>query len=166
MRPKGNASLIADRRKRSLQLLDKGLSLNAVARQIGCNASSVMRWRDQRKREGDGVYAVRTSPGRPRRLSAAHKRKLTKLLLKGAGTQGYGTDLWTTARIAEAIEKHFGVRYHRDHIGRVMADMGWSCQKPTRRALERDEAAITRWKRKEWPRVKKTPHGWAPTLSS
>jgi transposase len=87
-------------------------------------------------------------------------------LLKGAITYAYSTDLWTTARIAEVIEDQFAVRYHRDHVGRLMRALGWSHQKPQRRAVERDERAIARWKRKDWPSVKKTPRGWAPTSSS
>ena len=86
-----------------------------------------------------------------------------RLLVKGPLAQGYRTNLWTTARIAELVEREFGVRYHRDHIGRLMHGLGWSPQKPERRALERDEEEIARWKREEWPRIKKTPRGWAPT---
>ncbi len=79
---------------------------------------------------------------------------------------GYATQLWTTARIAEVIWKKFRVRYHRDHIGRLMHGLGWSHQKPQKRALERDEQQIRRFLRKDWPRVKKTPRGWVPTSFS
>jgi transposase len=85
------------------------------------------------------------------------------VLLKGAVARGYRTELWTTARIAEVIRKDFKIAYHRDHVGRLMHSMGWSHQKPERRARERDEVAIERWRKREWPRVKKTPRGWAPT---
>lgn len=88
-----------------------------------------------------------------------------KLLLQGPIAHGYRTNLWTTARIAVLIKREFGVDYHRDHIGRLMHSLNWSHQKPERRALERDEQAIARWKQKDWPRVKKTPRGWAPTSS-
>jgi transposase len=88
------------------------------------------------------------------------------MLLKGAMAHGYQTELWTTSRIAEVIERTFGVRYDRDHVGRILRGMGFSCQKPDRRALERDEERIARWKSEEWPRIKKTPRTWAPTLSS
>jgi len=166
MRPKGSAKVLADRRRRALKLLDKGLSLNAVARRLGCEASSVMRWRDQREREGDGVYEVRTSPGRPPRLTARQKEKLARLLLKGAMAQGYRTELWTTARVAEVIARQFGVGYHRDHVGRLLHGLEFSCQKPDRRALERDDEEIERWKREEWPRIKKGPRTWAPISPS
>ena len=81
--------------------------------------------------------------------------RLVRLLLKGPMAQGYRTNLWTTPRIAEMVEREFGVRYHPDHIGRLMHSQGWTPQKPERRALERNEEEIERWKQEEWPRIKK-----------
>ncbi len=78
-------------------------------------------------------------------------------MIQGAQAAGYPTDLWTCPRVAEQIERRFGVRYHVDHVGRLLHELGWSPQKPARRALERDEDAIRRWVRHEWPRVKKKP---------
>ncbi|HEU4367522.1 MAG TPA: winged helix-turn-helix domain-containing protein [Methylomirabilota bacterium] len=69
----------------------------------------------------------------------------------------FKTELWTTRRIATVIQRAFGVRLHRAHVGRVLSALDWSCQKPERRALERDEAAIERWKRYRWITIKKTP---------
>jgi transposase len=161
-RPKGSADLLKDRRKRALALLDEGHTLNEVARQIGCNASSVMRWRNAWRRGGEKGLEVRFSPGRPPRLDAKQQKRLIRILLKGAVARGYRTELWTTARIAEVIRQEFDVEYHRDHVGRLMHQLGWSAQKPERRAVERDEDAIRRWKQKDWPRVKKTLRGWAP----
>lgn len=166
MRPKGSADLIADRRRRALRLLDQGLSLGEVARRVDCAPSSVMRWRDARRKRGEGAYEVRFSPGRPRKLSKARLRKLERLLLKGATARGWNTELWTAARIAALIEREFGVSYHRDHVGRLLAGLGWSHQKPERRALERDEERIERWKRVDWPRIKKTPRASGRTSSS
>lgn len=165
-RPKGSAELVEQRRRRALALLDHGRSLHEVSRLIGCAPSSVMRWRDARRRGGQRALRVRTSPGRPPKLVTGQRQYLVKLLLKGAMAMGYATDLWTTARIAEVIEARFAVRYHRDHVGRLMRDLGWSHQKPERRAAERDERAIRRWKKEQWPKVKKRPRGWAPISSS
>lgn len=162
-RPLGSARVLERRRRDALTLLDKGHSINEVGRMIGCAPSSVMRWRNVRRRRGEQGLKVRFSPGRPPKLQASERRRLVKLLLKGAIAQGYSTELWTTARIAEVIEQEFGVTYHRDHVGRLLHSLGWSHQKPERRALERNEGAIEHWKRKGWPRVKKTLHGWAPT---
>jgi len=162
-RPQGGAELLEDRRRRALALLDSGYSLNEVGRRIGCGASSVMRWRDARRLGGDSALRVRYSPGRPLKLSQARRKGLVNLLLQGPMAHGYRTNLWTTARIAEVIQRKFGVQYHRDHVGRLMHSLKWSPQKPERRALERDEKAIARWKQKDWPRIKKTLRGWAPT---
>lgn len=166
MRLPGSADLLEDRRRRALALLDEGLSLNEVARRIGCSASSVQRWRDARRRGGRRALKVRFSPGRPPKLSRDQGRELVTVLLEGAMASGYATQLWTTARVAEVIWKMFRVRYHRDHVGRLLHSLGWSHQKPQKMALERNEAAIRRFRRREWPAVKKTPLGWAPTSSS
>jgi transposase len=162
-RLKGSADLLEDRRRRALALWDTGLSLNEVGHRIGCAPSSVMRWLRARRRGGPHPLRVRRSPGRPLKLGRSERRRLLTLLLQGAPAHGYRTQLWTTARIAEVIWREFGVRYHRDHIGRLMHRLKWSAQKPETRAVERDEAAVERWKRQDWPRVKKTPRGWAPT---
>ena len=159
MRLPGSAKVLEARRRRAMALLDQGLSLQAVARRIGCEASSVMRWRDARARHGEAGLAVRKASGRPPRLKASQKERVIQLLLKGAPAQGHRTDVWTTPRIAELIATRFGVRYHPDHVGRLLHQLGWSHQKPERRALERDEGAIERWKRTAWPRVKKTSRG-------
>ena len=162
-RPKGSADLLEDRRKRALALLDSGYSLNEVGRRIRCNASSVMRWRDARRRGGDNALRVRFSHGRPWKLNATQRKQLVRLLLKGPIAHGYRTNLWTTTRIAEVVQREFRVRYHRAHVGRLMHSLKWTPQKPERRALERDEEKIKRWKQKNWPRVKKTLSGWVPT---
>lgn len=166
MRPKGSADLLEHRRHRALALLDEGRSLHEVAHLIDCAPSSVMRWRDARRRGGAKALKVGRSSGRPTKLTEAQRRRLVRLLLKGPGSLGYETELWTTARIAEVIKRTFRVRYHRDHIGRLMSRLGWTHQKPERRAVERDEEAIRRWKRKRFPQVKKTQRGWGPISSS
>jgi transposase len=166
MRPLGSAKVLEARRRRALSLVARGLSLNEAARKLGCAPSSVMRWRDAVERHGAAGLAVRASPGRPAKLRAGERRRLVKILLKGALAQGYTTDLWTTSRIATVIRKTFRVTYHPDHVGRLLHQLQWTHQKPETRALERDQAAIERWTRVEWPRVKKTPGGWAPISSS
>lgn len=107
MRHKGSAEVLADRRRRVLALLDEGHSLNKVARRIGCQASSVMRWRDKREAEGAAVFEVGASPGRPPKLSGRQLEQLIELLQHGAMEQGYSTDLWTCKRITKLIRKQF-----------------------------------------------------------
>lgn len=166
MRPRGGAAVLEARRYRALKLLDEGRSLHEVGRLVGCAPVSVMRWRDARDEGGNAALRVRFSPGRPPKLDMRQRRRLVTLLLKGAMAHGYRTEIWTTARVAALIRKTFGVRYHRDHVGRLLHALGFSHQKPERRAVERNEEAIERWKREAWPRIKKKPRGWVLTLSS
>ena len=162
MRLRGSAKSLEDRRRKAVQLLGEDLTLREVARQIGCHASSVMRWRDRLEQFGEQGLKVGSSPGRPARLSRKQKDQLVGLLLRGPGAFGWRTEVWTTLRITALIKKTFGVRYHPDHVGRVLHQLGWSHQKPERRARERDEQAIEAWK-KAWEEEKKTSRGWAPT---
>ena len=159
MRPKGSAAVLEARRRRALRLLDQGRSLNEVGRLLDCAPSSVMRWRDARDAGGEEALRVRFSPGRPPKLSTRDQQRLVRLLERGARAHGYATDLWTTERVARLIFREFRVRYHRAHVGRVLHSLGWSVQKPERRALERDEERIARWKYETWPRIKKKPRG-------
>jgi len=125
-----------------------------------------MRWRNALQSGGQKALKAKPAPGRPPRLTLKQKKQLVRLLTQGAMAHGYRTELWTTQRIAVLIERQFGVKYHRNHIGKLLHQLGWSHQKPERRAIERNEAAIAQWKRTVWPAVKKTPRGWQPTSSS
>lgn len=164
-RPKGSAELIEARRRQALRLLDDGFSLNEVGRMLGAAPSSVMRWRDAAQSGGDEALQVRFSPGRPPTLTSRQRKKIVKLLLKGAMANGFSTELWTTRRVGSLIEQHCRIQFHRSHIARLLHELGFSCQKPERRALERDERKIEEWKRKRWPQVKKTLRGWVPIPS-
>jgi transposase len=84
-------------------------------------------------------------------------RRLERELLHGAQAAGFATDLWTCPRVARLIEQRFRVHYHVDHVGRLLHALGWSPQKPTRRAIERDEEGIRRWIKQTWPALKKKP---------
>jgi hypothetical protein len=80
-------------------------------------------------------------------------------LAKGAEAYGFGGDVWTARRVAEVIHRTFGVRYHRDHVGRLLREAGWSRQQPIERATQRDEAAIKDWYEQRWPALKKSRGG-------
>lgn len=162
MRPYGNQKQLEKRRRQAVVLLKKGWKLSAVAKKIGCSVSSVFLWRQAFEKKGDPGLLSKPVPGRPPKLSARQKRALTRILLKGALSYGHTTDLWTQKRVAEVIEQKFGVRYHPRHMWRVLIGLGWSCQKPEKRALERDEEAIAHWKRYRWPHIKKRRKAWGP----
>ena len=164
MRPEGSPAELERRRLRAVDWIEAGCSLNEVARRMGCNASSVMRWRDAFRRGGRQALRPKPTPGRPPRLTRRQKLRLIRYLLKGSLTYGYRTDMWTTLRVAELIRNKFGIHYHRDHVGKLLHSLDWTCQKPEKRATQRDEAAIDAWKQQDWPRIKKTQRGWVPIL--
>jgi transposase len=157
MRPLGSPEELERRRLRALRLLEEGLLPSEVARRVGVDRRSVRRWKAAARKHGEAGVRARAAPGRPSKLTPRHKRRLEDFLLKGALATGFDTDLWTCPRVAELIKQRFGIDYHVDHVGRLLHELGWSPQKPARRALERDEKEIRRWVREDWPRVKKTP---------
>jgi len=157
MRPVGTAAELERRRRRAIGLLDEGHSLTTVAQRVGAAISAVWRWRETVRRDGPGGLAAKPVPGRPPKLTARQRQRLPRVLARGARAHGYPNDLWTTKRVAAVITREFHVAYHPAHVSRLLATCGWSCQKPERRAIERDEAAITQWKRYRWTAIKKKP---------
>src|SRR5712691_3386620 len=155
MRPKGTAAELEWRRRRAMRLLEGGHSLATAARMVGAAFSAVWRWRETVRRHGPAGLAPKPVPGRPPKLTARQRQRLPRLLAHGARAHGYPTDLWTTKRVAAVIARDFGVQYHPAHVSRLLAACGWSCQKPERRAIERNEAAIAHWKRYRWSAIKK-----------
>jgi transposase len=163
MRPPGTAQQLERRRRQVIRLLKAGKNLSAVARAVSASVSSVFRWYQTYRRKGlQGLHA-RPTPGRPPKLSVSQKQRLARLLRKGPLAAGYRTDLWTLQRIAQLIRRQWGVAYHPCHVWKLLTSLGWSCQKPERRALQRDEAAIAHWKQSRWPHIKKRSTTWGPS---
>jgi transposase len=117
--------------------------------------SSVKRWNDALEQGGQAALKAKPHPGREPRLSLRQKERLLKTLARGARKAGFSTELWTCPRVAEVIQRLFGVRYHVDYVGTLLHKLGWSPQKPEQRARERDEEAVARWRRENLPRLKK-----------
>jgi transposase len=153
------------RRRRGMRMLKRGIAQAEVARKLGVSRQTASVWA---RRLADDPQAWRRRPlGKPGGLTAADKRKLAKLLLKGAVANGFPTELWTLARVGKLIAREFGPSYSNVHVMRLLRDLGFSCQKPEKRALQRDEAAIAEWKAKRWPLLKKKPGArGAPSSSS
>lgn len=159
MRPFGSPEQLQQRRERAIRLLGKGMAPVEVARQVGVDRRSVRRWKAAYRREGAHGIHARPASGRPSRLSGARKRRLTQWLARGAQSAGFSTDLWTCPRVAALIQDRWGIPYHVDHICRLLRTLGWSPQRPTRVAIERDDERIRTWVRVDWPRIKKKPAG-------
>jgi transposase len=98
---------------------------------------------------------ARPHPGPPAKLSAAQQRLIPELLWHGAEAYGFRGEVWTCARVARVIEEEFGVRYHKDHVSRLLRELHWTPQLPIRRAIQRDEQAIRCWRDEVWPELQR-----------
>lgn len=155
------------RRFRALTLLEKGLSQAEVARRTKVSRQSVLRWNQQRLEGGKDALRAAGRAGRKPRLAHEQEQSLVKILVAGPEAAGFATPLWTLERVSKVIRREFGFACHPTTALRVLRDrLGWSCQKPVGRALERDEKAIATWKRKTWPALKKRPAPKAARSSS
>ena len=154
------------RRKRAGQLFRQGKTQAEVVRELGVSRQSVSRWYADWK--SGGVQALRGArrAGRLPLLDEADLKRVARQLKKGPLANGYATDMWTLARVGEVIEAETGVVYHQSHVWRILRQMGWSRQRPARRAVEPDDDAIARWVKEDWPRVKKTPDAEGPGSAS
>jgi transposase len=150
-------SELESRRMRAAQLLRQGVPQAEVARQVGVHRQSVSRWAQQLEEKGLRGLKQAGRAGRKPELNGEELLRIERQLKRGPKALGYATELWTAARVARLIEEECGVRYHPGHVWRLLRQMGWSCQRPSGRAKERDEKAIALWKQKRWPEIKKSP---------
>ena len=154
---KRNFEALEKRRLKAFQLLDAGLPQAEVARRVGVHRQSVSRWAEAAKSKGKAGLLKAGRAGRLPRLSSAQQEQIKRALLQGPEAHGYTTTLWTLGRVGALIEQQTGCQFHPGHVWRLLKSSGWSSQRPTGRAVERDEKAIANWKRKNWPRIKKKP---------
>jgi len=144
------------RRKRGVRLLAEGLWPAEVARRVGVTRQSVLRWTKLEKTGGAAALKRPARFGRPPKLDDAQRAELIKALKGGAMAAGFPSELWTLPRIASLIQERFTVELSEPSVWRMLQQLGWSVQRPTGQARQRDEAAIRTWKEKRWPAVKKS----------
>jgi transposase len=142
------------RRLRALHLKQPGWYQRDIAEALGVSEEAVSRWLARARAGGPQALRSRTAPGRPPKLSPAQRRLIPEFLWHGAEAYGFRGEVWTCARVARVIEAEFGVRYHKDHVGRLLKELRWTPQVPIRRALQRDEEAIERWRDEVWPELR------------
>ncbi|HEY1789032.1 MAG TPA: winged helix-turn-helix domain-containing protein [Verrucomicrobiae bacterium] len=154
---KRNFEALEKRRLKAFKLLDAGVPQAEVARRVGVHRQSVSRWAQAAKTKGKSALLKAGRAGRLPRLSTIQRERIKSALLQGPEAHGYATALWTIGRVGALIQQQTGCQYHPGHVWRLLRSFGWSSQRPTGRAVERDEKAIAHWKQQEWPRIKKKP---------
>jgi len=157
MRPLGSGKQLAERRIKAVQMIERGgWTVPEAAHRMKVTTRAVYGWLQRYNVLGEASLEEKKQLGPKPALSDRQLQKLQKILLKGAIKYGFDSELWTCPRVATVIEETFGVSHHPDHVWKILSHrLGWSPQKPTRRAIERDESAIDHWKRYKWREIKK-----------
>jgi transposase len=143
------------RRLQAWTLSHQGWSQRQIAEALGVSEGAVSQWLKRAREGGPETLYHRAPPGAVCRLSADQLARLPELLNRGAESYGFRGQVWTRGRIAAVISLEFGISYHAIHVGRLCKAMPWSLQKPARRARQRNEATITRWREETWPAIQR-----------
>jgi transposase len=155
MRKKGSAEELERTRMIAANLFDQKLKPSQIAAALGVAVQTVRHWRRVYLKGGREALRLHRHPGRPALLSETDRQKLAGLVVRTPAECGFDKYLWTTQLIAELIAREFGITYHNDHVGVILGAMGFTHQKPARRARERDEAKIEGWRQDIWPALLK-----------
>src|SRR3974377_133469 len=143
------------RRLRAWELKRLGWAQHDIAEAFGVSKGAVSHW--MRSARTGGAEALRSGvvSGRPPRLTLQQKQRIPEFLWHGAEAYGFRGDVWTCARIAKVIQRELGVAYHKDHVSRLLKELGWTPQVPITRAIQRDEVAIAHWRVAVWPELRR-----------
>jgi transposase len=152
------------RRLRAWDLAQRGWGVRTIAVALDASPAAVSRWLATARRDGPEALRNRPHPGAPPRLSAEQKSLIADFLWHGAEAYGFRGEVWTCGRVARVLGEEFGVTYHPGHVSRILKDLGWTPQVPIARAIQRDEEAIERWAREDWPALKQRAHSEGRTL--
>ena len=147
------------RRLRAWELVQQGWKQKDVAEALGVTKGAVSQWVSKARQGGPQALRHRKPPGGPSKLSDRQRGQLPELLSRGPAAFGFSGEVWTRRRIAQVIEREFGVSYDPSQVGRILKGCGFSVQKPALRAAQRDEEAICDWRDRRFPELKKSPGG-------
>ena len=137
------------------ELFAQGVIPAEAARRVGVGHQTASQWRIVWRQGGREALRAAGRAGRLPKLSRDHLGRIEAALAKGPEANNYATELWTLARVAEVIDRVSGVSYHPHHVWRILREqLGWTWQRPARRAKERNEEAIHQWVKQRWPVVK------------
>ena len=155
------------RRLRAFELAGLGWKQRAIAHALGVTEGAVSQWMKKARQQGaPEALRHKKSSGRPRRLSLEQQQQLPALLEQGPGAFGLTGEVWTCKRVALVLRRQFGVSFSPRQMGRILDDIGFSRQKPQKKAAQRDEAAIKAWSEQKWPQLKRgQPRSEGPSSS-
>jgi transposase len=143
------------RRLRAWELAQAGWKQIDIAAALGVTKGAVSQWM-KRSREGGREALLRhKAPGAASKLSSKQLAELPEILSQGAQSYGFRGEVWTHPRIAKVIQEIMDVKYHPNHIPRILKKIKWTRQKPRQRASQRNEMAIKHWCKVEWPKLRK-----------
>jgi transposase len=146
----------AARRRRAWELKQQGWKQKDIAMALGVSQGAISQWLTRVRTGGEAALAAQPPPGMTPKLTAEQRAQLPLLLAQGAEHYGYRGDIWTSKRVADVIQREFGVRYHPDHVRKLLHAAGWSPQRPKTRASQQDATAIATWVEERWPQIKKS----------
>lgn len=164
VRHKRDVEALEQRRRKGMRMLARGVAQAEVARTLGVSRQTASNW--ARARAADAQAWRRKPLGRPGGLSGSERSRLSQRLVAGAVACGFPTELWTLARVGVLLKDEFGRAYGTTQVWRVLRELGFSNQRPTGRAIQRDEPAILAWKKERWPALKKSAAPRAAPSSS
>jgi transposase len=153
MRPFESATELENRRRLAVARVSEGYSQTEVARFLGVNVRTVRQWVADHRRDGDAGLAAKPTPGRASKLTAEQEQVVLGWFRKSPTEFGFSTELWTAPRVAQLIERTFGITFHPRYLNAWLTARGITPQKPQRQPRERDQAEIDRWIGEEWPRI-------------
>src|SRR5262249_14422972 len=132
------------RRFRALYLKRRGWIQRDIAEALDVTEVALSGWLARARDGGPEALRARPAPGRPPKLTPDQVRSIPEFLWHGPDAYGFRGRVWTCARVAKVIEWELGVRYHKDHVGRLLNDLCWTPQQPIKRAIQRDDEASRR----------------------
>lgn len=153
MRTKGSAEELERRRRLAVVRVSEGYDPAEVAEFLGVHPASVRKWWKAYQQHGAAALTAKPVPGRPPKLTQAREIEVIRWLHKNPKSFGFATELWTAQRVAQVIERKWGVKFHPNYLSEWLSRRGVTPQKPHKRPQERDAEAIERWKTQTWPRI-------------
>ena len=143
------------RRFLAWQMHEQGLTQAQIARALGVSEGAVSQWFKAVKEQGLEALKSHPAPGQTPLLSAEQKQQLATMLEQSAEDFGFRGNFWSRGRVQKLITEEFGVHYHVSHMSRLLKQLGFSRQKPQKRARQQDAEAVAAWHEKRWPALKK-----------